>query len=181
MRRSLRMASSRRFCRDCFRRGNHPTGWRSGFPTGRPWDFAQVAEESRAVPERRPGLPALPDPEPVPRIGRAFMAVAGLSARPGLNVPSIEGLSPRGSGTSLAATLTPIAHPAFFAPLGLGWPRRWPPVPAVPALACFARLTVRTGLRNRSLLQFRRSLSLSIYVRFSQSVTYIGLLATVSG
>ena len=29
-----------------------------------------------------------------------------------------------------------------FTPISFGWPRRWPPAPAVPAIDCFARLTV---------------------------------------
>jgi hypothetical protein len=59
--------------------------------------------------------------------------------RAGSGVPRCRGsLTPR-CGTPLAATITPIAGWAFSRPR-LGWPCRWPPAPAVPAIACFARL-----------------------------------------
>jgi len=46
-----------------------------------------------------------------------------------------------------------------FAPISFGWPHRWPPTPAVPAIDCFARLFCleEVGLRIRSLFHFRRS------------------------
>ena len=48
-------------------------------------------------------------------------------------------LSPRGPRASLAATLTRLASFGVLAPISSGWPRRWPPTSAVPAIGCFAR------------------------------------------
>jgi hypothetical protein len=80
----------------------------------------------------RRGHPALPFPGPVPRIGLASSAVTGQFSLPWVQCSSIEGLSPRDPEASLAATLTPIAHPAFSRRLvwgGLVAGRRLPPCP----------------------------------------------------
>jgi len=62
-----------------------------------------------------------------------------------------------GGDRSLAAMLTQIAK-GVFAPISFGWPHRWPPTPAVPAIGCFARpLLLKVGLSSKSLFQFRRS------------------------
>jgi len=72
----------------------HPTGWRSGFPTGRPWDFA--------VPDPRHGSSAL-------RRQLPGGYEAGWVRRTGCRGT----LSPR-AGASRAATLTRLACSAFF-------------------------------------------------------------------
>ena len=80
----------------------------------------------------RPGLPALPVPGPVPRIERASQTVTDLLGLFWVRRCGVGGLSPRDPRTSLAATLTPIAHPAYLAPLvrgGLVAGRRSPPCP----------------------------------------------------
>jgi hypothetical protein len=59
---------------------------------------------------------------------------------------------------SRSATLTRIALRHFSGAISFGWPRRWPPVFAVPDIRCFARL-LEIGLRNQELFQFRRVLS----------------------
>ena len=96
-----------------------PTGRHGGFPTGRPWDFA--------CPDPCLGSDALRRPLPI-----RSRALGPARRRSGE-------LSSRAGGAPLAATLTRIALPAFLTPRKFGWPRRWPPVPAVPAFDCFAR------------------------------------------
>jgi hypothetical protein len=114
----------------------HPTGWRGGFPTGRPWDFASGRCHGfpritvpRAVTRPTPsGRPDGPFPDPLPRIRRPSPsatraplvavrdrpAVTGRLWRPGSDAASCRGtLSPR-CAASRAATLTRIVSLALF-------------------------------------------------------------------
>ena len=100
----------------------HPTGWRGGFPTGRPWDFASSRSAMRISPHTFPALerscdrPRRTDPTTrsrtlIPRIRRPSpsaatcptvgprirLAVTGRLGRPGSGVSPVGGLSPRGS------------------------------------------------------------------------------------
>jgi len=132
----------------------HPMGWHGGFPTGRPWDFA--CRTNLSIRATFPG--------PVPRIARAFTAVTSGSTRDWVRRTVNRGtLSPR-DGASLAATLTRLASfDVLPTSISSGWPCRWPPTPAVPAIGCFARPNAfaGAGLRVRSLFRFRRSVSRS--------------------
>jgi len=164
----------------------HPTGWRGGFPTGRPWDFALTTlrsprepfASSRCAVAHRIEAPFLTLPDPVPRIARASHLVTKALS---------HGMGPtrRLSGDSLPAGLratggdsNPACHCGrFHSPVSSGWPharfdlsiigawhlravagRRPPPCPLSP---CFARLNccVKVGLRVRSLFLFRRPVS----------------------
>ena len=83
-----------------------------------------------------------PYPDPVPRISVAISshywpALASLGSDASHLATTLS--SP--ALTSLAATLTRLACRAFRL-ISFGWPDRWPPVPAVPAFACFARPTL---------------------------------------
>ena len=104
-----------------------PTGRHGGFPTGRPWGFAY--------------------PDPCLGSG-AFYGSLPIRSR-ALGPARRRGgeLSSRVGGVPQAATLTRIALAAFLTPRKFGWPRRWPPVPAVPAVDCFARPSAPPRLR----------------------------------
>ncbi len=107
----------------------HPMGWRGGFPTGRPWDFAMSRQGFRRA--------SVMFPDPVPRIGGASRAVARALCAAWVRCSACrESLTPR-CGTPLAATLTRIAAGRFFARCRVAWSLA--AGPAVPALACFAR------------------------------------------
>ena len=129
---------SRRFCRDCLRRGNHPTGWHGGFPTGRPWVLAQdTGKFGRQL--RRPDHPASRFPDPF--LGSSTLRLPLPACWPAL------GPTPRGLRVSHPAVRgvtggdsSPDRPSGVLAPIGWGQPCRWPPVPAAPAIGCFARL-----------------------------------------
>ena len=105
-----------------------PTGRHGGFPTGRPWGFA--------IPD--PCLGSCAFDGSLPTRSRALGPAHRLSGE----------LSSRVGGVPQAATLTRIALAAFLTPRKFGWPRRWPPVPAVPAVDCFARPSAPPRLRS---------------------------------
>jgi hypothetical protein len=56
----------------------------------------------------------------------------------GLDPLLVEGLSPSGQRDT-GGDVNPDCL-GVFAPISFGWPHRWPPTPAVPAISCFARL-----------------------------------------
>ena len=132
----------------------HPTGWHGGFPTGRPWGFA--CRTNLSVRATFPG--------PVPRIARTSSVVTnGLLRGWVRRTGNRRSLTSR-ADASLAATLTRLASfDVLPTSISSGWPRRWPPTPAVPAIGCFARPNAfaGAGLRVRSLFRFRRSVSRS--------------------
>jgi hypothetical protein len=82
--------------RGSIRRDRQPTGWLSGFPTGRPWDFASNrSHPGEGVSAVRGSCLPFPDPFLGSRATRAQLPVRSLPT--GSDVPLIGGLSPRGS------------------------------------------------------------------------------------
>ena len=124
--------SDRRFGRDSVysSRGRSPNGVAWRFPDWTAVGFRLIAPAlitpARLFPDPFLGSPALGHPLP---------SAAGGA---GSDDPLVGGLSPRGAVSPLAATLTRPADGRFGAH-SPGWPRRWPPAPAVPAIDCFAR------------------------------------------
>jgi hypothetical protein len=118
----------------------HPTGWLGGFPTGWPWDFAWTAPFDRHSPERPCGA-FVPDPflgsscdSPVVTNRLARLWVRRIAPRGG---SLLAKRCATGGDVNPDCSLS-----GAFATISFGWPRRWPPAPAVPAIDCFARLTV---------------------------------------
>jgi len=150
--------SYRRLTATRFAATARPTGRLGGFPTGRPWGFATEASPSAAI--ESSALRRLHDhgPKPFPRIP-VRLPLRYQSVTTGGLVPLlVAGLSPAGQQIT-GGDVNPDCLDAF-ASISFGWPRRWPPTPAVPAINCFARLFCleEVGLRIRSLFHFRRSL-----------------------
>jgi len=104
---------------------------------GRGFSLDRAGKTGRQL--RRPNHPERRCPDPVPRIGRASLAVAGMLASSWVRRCKSRGTFSPQSAAPLAANLTLIAHLAFWRQLVFGWPHRWPPIPAVPAFNCFAR------------------------------------------
>ena len=109
----LRRASHRRFGADGSLGVAHPTGWRGGFPTGRPWDFAfgstpvaiVTVERCRSTIRRPVPQPARPVRGSKPRLPDPFLGSFALP-RP-LPGGSCElGPTLRVSGNSLPAVRT---------------------------------------------------------------------------
>jgi len=152
----LRSACDRRFCRDRFRRGNHPTGWHGGFPIGRPWVLALVALEVRTS-VRTDGQPMLRFPDPFLGSGAPRIPSPARSAALG-PMPRILGVShPAVRGTT-GGDSNPDRPLAFWRQSvwgGLVAGRRSPPRPH--SIASRGQ-SVKTGLRHGSLFQFRRPL-----------------------
>ena len=120
-----------------------PTGRLGGFPTGRPWVFA-----SRSC-SRRPAERFIRASEDT-RVDRSFpdpflgsralrLPLPAGSGAVGSDAPLVGGLSPRGRGCVTGGDINPTCHGAFLTPISSGWPCRWPPTSAVPAIPCFAR------------------------------------------
>jgi hypothetical protein len=67
------------------------------------------------------------------------------------------------SYASRAATITRSACRALHAPISSGWPSRWPPTSALPALDCFAGPFAfgKPGSITGAVFQFRRARSCS--------------------
>lgn len=84
-------------------------------------------------------------PGPVPRIGCHSPAVTGQLAASWVRRTQVRRSFTSRPSAPLAATLTLLASGAFHA--DFGWPRRWPPASAVPAVSCFAR-PLEAGLRT---------------------------------
>ena len=151
-------------CPRSLHRGRSPKmGWRSGFPTGRPWDFA-----IRPQPARRSCI----DRSHVHAASRTLLLGSRALGGPFLAHSRVRWvrcdadrrtLSSRGD-TSLTATLTRPACRALSSPLVPGGLNatlsglvqrllsgRWPPASALPALVCFAGHSLqrsRTPLRE---------------------------------
>jgi len=109
-----------------------------------------VAEEGWADPEAGLAFPRCQFPDPVPRIGLAWSTVTGRFRLPWVRCRGVEGLSPRDPRNITGGDSNPDRSSGVLAPFGSGWPRRWPPTPAVPAFGCFARPVCesRTPLRE---------------------------------
>lgn len=114
--------------------GRHTDG--SSRPTcrdGSPNRAAWRSPDWKAVGFRYPG--------PIPRI-RRITAESSADADPPRRV--LGPMHRQGEGFLLTVRCTtggdvnPDCRWAFW-PISFGWPRRWPPAPAVPALGCFAR------------------------------------------
>ena len=131
-------------------RGRSPKmGWRSGFPTGRPWDFASIARLHLTQPCGQ-----------VKRIRTTSRTLSlGSHALRGHSWPTCGTLGPthRLSEDSLLAgrcitcgDLNPICLPDPFGSISSGWPDRWPPTSALPAFHCFAGPSLQ---RSRSHLR----------------------------
>jgi hypothetical protein len=149
----------------------HPIGWHGGFPTGRPWDFAFGSRQTLTLFK---GVAVLGSLEcDVTRIqsrtrflgsGRLFAGALPRQLDCGLGSDASTTRRSLSSqcDASRAAILTRTARTrTFFASISFGWPDRWPPAPAVPAIDCFARLTVAwkpVSVCRGSLFLFRRSI-----------------------
>jgi hypothetical protein len=77
---------------------------------------------------------------PDPLLGSAWLLRPLLADRglAGVRCLADRRLSLQPTSAPLAATLTRLAS-ELLSLISFGWPDRWPPVPAVPAFACFAR------------------------------------------
>ena len=135
----------------------HPTGWLSGFPTGRPWDFASGPSHPGQGLGQTCGS-CLPFPGPIPRIACLWRLVAEpLETRWARRIAYRRSLTSR-SDPPRAATITPIAFGAFSRP-HVGWPCRWPPAPPCPPSVASHGIALRgPDSIVRSVFHFRRSL-----------------------
>jgi hypothetical protein len=100
----------------------HPMGWRSGFPTGRPWDFA-------LRPRRAP--PVMHDHASPATASRTLFLGSHALRRPFLVRSGALGPTCRLSGDSLPAgrhitggDSNPICLPGPLEPISSGWPLR---------------------------------------------------------
>jgi hypothetical protein len=139
MRQQGAAVSHRRYHRGCFRRDCLPNGAAWRFPD---WTAVGLAIPSPFLGSAPLGIPL---PEHSRHVGLDLLGVGRLSLRD----PQITG------GDS-----NPDC-PLAFSRLSVGWPGRWPPAFAVPAIGCFARSFAigKPDYFVRSVLLFRRSLS----------------------
>jgi hypothetical protein len=130
----------RRYDRDCFRRDRAPNGVA--------WRFPDWTAVGYAVPS--PFLGSAPLGIPLPEHSRLFRLDLTIDGR----------LSLRG-GQITGGDSNPDCLVSAFLRRSLGWPDRWPPTFAVPAIVCFARSFAcgKPDLIVRSVLLFRRSFS----------------------
>ena len=116
--------SHRRLDRDCSAAIAHPTGWRGGFPTGRPWDFAKSSFDDcvnsfhparshrRALAQS--GVFTLPDPisQDLPPFAPRYHGTLTAWVRREGNRRTLSSRS----FTPLAVTLTRLAFTGFLGP-----------------------------------------------------------------
>jgi hypothetical protein len=130
----------RRYDRDCFRRDRAPNGVA--------WRFPDWTAVGFAIPS--PFLGSAPLGIPLPEHSRLFRLD-----------PTIDGRLSLHGGQITGGDSNPDCLASAFLRRSFGWPDRWPPTFAVPAINCFARSFAcgKPDLVVRSVLLFRRSLS----------------------